>query len=100
MDARPAKASKEAAPHRQWWAAVFGVGALVLIGSLLAILAHPVAGSVPRWIFWLALGAGLLCAVAAVQLRNWSRLDAADDGVRLAEIGSRGLRDGWDGGDD
>ncbi|MBX9400479.1 hypothetical protein K4L06_04085 [Lysobacter sp. BMK333-48F3] len=103
MDARPAKASKEATSHRQRWAAVFGVGALVLIGSVLAIVAHPVAGSVPRWIFWLALGSGLLCVLAAIQLRNWSRYDAADDAVWLAKIGSRGSSDapdGWDGGDD
>lgn len=93
MNSDPVEARSGARTSRKFWLAVFCFGAVALACCLVAVAVHPVATSLPRSIYWLAIGSAILCVVAAVQLRRWSKIDAAGDGAWLARVGTHSSRD-------
>jgi len=87
------ESTRRNAPNRKLWRGVFCVAASILICCLVVIALNPAVGSVSPWIFWLALGSSLVCAVAAVQLWSYERHDAADEGAWLASVGTRSSKE-------
>jgi hypothetical protein len=99
----PAESPKRTVVGRAFWRAIFCVGAVPPIGCITTTAAHPLFGATPPWIYWAAVGSAVLCAIAAVQLRNYERYDAADEGAWLARVGTGSSKSVWhdlDGTDD
>jgi len=91
------------ASRRAFWRAGFCVGAVPLIGCIAVIAARPMVGAAPSWIYWVAVGSVVLCAIAAAQLWSYERYDAADEAAWLARVGTRSSKSAWndlDGVDD
>jgi hypothetical protein len=100
LQAGPAKDTIAAMTERRLWKAAFGAGMATLVGSLILLFGFPAMSASADWIPWLAIGAAVLCAVAAVRLRSTGRFEAAGEGAELALSSRRGLKDMLDGLDD
>ena len=96
MQPEPARTSKRTVVSRAVWRAALFVGAVPLVGCIAAIAAQPRFGATPSWIYWVAVGSAVLCAIAAVQLWNYERYDAADEAAWLARVGTRSSKSAWD----
>ena len=69
--------------RRILWLAAFRGSGVTLICCLVVILGLPQVVYASKWIYLVAIGSAVLCAVAAAQLRSFDRVDAADDAAWL-----------------
>ena len=80
---------------RKLWTAVFRVSAGMLICCMVAIVGFtPTVGY--SWVYWVAAGSAVVCAVSATILRKYRSEEAAGDAAWLLghrERGSRNLLD-------
>jgi len=96
VEPQQAETAKRSTWRGSLWRGAFCIGAAALICCLVVIAANPVVGSSSPWIYWLAIGSAVLCAVAAVQLWSYGRYDAAEEGAWLARVGTRSSKGSWD----
>ena len=68
--------------ERKVLTAVFRISALVLIGCLVAIVGFPDTVGY-SWVYWVAVGAALVCTVAAVILKKLKSEEASGDAAWL-----------------
>jgi len=74
------------ATSRQLWRSTFAVGALVLTGGLVYILAFAQLGGYTHAAYVLCAAAALVCIYAAWKLRDAERTKAAVEGAWLARV--------------
>ena len=87
---------------RRLWLATFSAGAVTLVCCLVVLLGVPYLVGDTTWFFWTAIGSGLLCTLAAVQLKSDDREEAAGEAEGLARSTRRSKHawDDLDGADD
>ena len=82
--------------QRTFWKALYGISGTVLVCCVVGIVAGYTFGPVPSWVYWLALGSGLLATLAAIQLNSAYREEAAEEGTHLSRTGARSSTSRWD----
>ena len=77
------------------WKAIFHISALVLVGCMIAIVGFTATIGY-SWVYWVALGAALVCAVSAAILKKLRSEEAAGDAAWLLGYRERGDKRLWD----
>jgi hypothetical protein len=76
---------------RKLWIAAFRISAAVLICCMVAIVGFTATVGY-SWVYWVALGSALVCAVSAAVLRKLSSEEAAGDAAWLLGYRERGSK--------
>ncbi|MBL8263417.1 MAG: hypothetical protein JNM58_13415 [Xanthomonadaceae bacterium] len=82
--------------QRRFWKTLYAISGSVLVCCVVVIIAGYTFGSLPSWIYWLALGSGFLAMVSAFQLKSDERDAAAEEGTHLSRTGARSSSSRWD----
>ena len=77
------------------WTAAFRLSAAVLILCMVAIVGFTATIGY-SWVYWVAVGAALVCAVSAAVLRKLKSEEAAGDAAWLLAFRERGSKKPWD----
>lgn len=76
---------------RTLWRAAFRVSSLVLILCMVAIVGFTATVGY-SWVYWVAVGAALVCMVSATALRKMKSEEAAGEAAWLLAFRERGPR--------
>ena len=80
---------------KRLWTAAFRISAAVLVLCMVAIVGFtPTIGY--SWVYWVAVGAALVCTVSAVVLRKKKSEESAGDAGWLLSLRERGSKQPWD----
>jgi alpha-D-ribose 1-methylphosphonate 5-triphosphate synthase subunit PhnG len=80
---------------RKLWTAAFRISAVVLILCMVAIVSFTTTIGY-SWVYWVAMGSAVVCAVSAAVLRKSKSEEAAGDASWLLSFRERDSKQSWD----